>query len=179
MNTYSYNRPFSPSSFSYQQQPQNIDDLVYRYSSELDRGAPTEGIYARDGIWDDDEEEAEQQQSKRASTSTFGRRKTSGVKGRTSGAMSSVTDSPPPIPTIVKEEGGWGWGRRLGTGDKEKSIKEKKSFSKLRGKGRRGELSVAVNLGDDSDRLPTSSSTLPRTLSPTTSMTIMTPPLPH
>ena len=143
---------------------QNIDDIVYRYSAELDRsfgGAPTEGIYARDGIWDDDEDDTDLSVN-RASSSTFGRKNVT-VKGRSrSGTMASVirTASPPPLPlpSSPREEGGWGWGRKVSStstatasaSEQDRTVKGKKSFSKLRGKGRRGELSVAVNLADES-----------------------------
>jgi hypothetical protein len=128
-------------------QTQNIDDIIYRYSSEQDCGTPTAGIYARDGIWDEDEVSEPRPPSSAASTST---RTQSSVKGRSrSGTVGSA---------MAKEDQGWSWSRRsrgpmpdivsgVDYGVQEKTeyrLKEKKSMTKLRGKGRRGELSITV-----------------------------------
>ncbi len=136
---------------------QNVDDLIYRYSSEMDRptGTPTVGIYAQDGIWDDDES-FETRQS--ISTVTSGADKS----GRASKASVKTRSRSATISSVVKEgsesPGGWSWNRRtqevsvpdLPAPSKEeikasKSLKKKESKLRLIGKSRRGELTTDAN----------------------------------
>jgi hypothetical protein len=138
-------------------QTTNIDDLIYRYSSEYDRGTPTVGIYARDGIWDEDEESDVRSPSAASGSTRAQSSKTGGssVNGRSrSGTVGSA---------IVKEDksGMWSWGRKSQMAPyipdevvepmmevevkPVKSLRERKSMSRLKGKGRRGELSVCVD----------------------------------
>lgn len=138
--------------------PQNIDDIVYRYSSELDRGTPTAGIYARDGLWDEDDTSRRPAARPPLASTSAVSRKDLVTKGRNrSGTVSTV---------INKEEksgGMWSWTKKSSgspvidthrspeiarASHHEEEIKQvlrkEKSRSRLRGKGRRGELSVAV-----------------------------------
>ena len=131
---------------------------MYRYSTEYDRGTPTTGIYAHDGLWDED---VRPDVRPSAIATTFNRRETQAsgsLKGRSrSGTVSTVA---------AKEEksgGMWAWGKKShGTmtvdvehspnpaeevrkeGDGKPALKKEKSRGRLRGKGRRGELSVAT-----------------------------------
>ncbi|KAK4685319.1 hypothetical protein P7C73_g4833, partial [Tremellales sp. Uapishka_1] len=136
---------------------ENIDDLIYRYSSEYDRdrGTPTVGIYAQDGLWDEDESEAytsvpTHASSRAASVST----KSASTKGRSRSATVTTMAGPDPSSSM------WNWSRKttpsaMPLGDSmvagnvdlapAKTIKEKKSKNRLKGKGRRGELSVVLN----------------------------------
>lgn len=145
-------------------QQQNIDDLVYRYSAESDRGIPKVGIYSQDGLWDEDETSHSDAATtiRPSSGSTFGASKSkaerNSVKSRSrSGTMASGAKT---------ESGMWGaWGRKMSTTAPltekmpntiaeviaqsppvpPKGLEKKKSKSLLKGKGRRGELTVNVS----------------------------------
>ncbi|ORY22436.1 hypothetical protein BCR39DRAFT_551583 [Naematelia encephala] len=137
--------------------PGNIDDIIYRYSAELGRGAgtPTEGIYARDGLWDDDEVSEAHTAGASSSGTSVNLKKS--VKGRSrSGTVSSITNPD-------EKSGVWNWGRKSPYMGSEspiipfiphaeemlekpvKALKKIKSRNTLRGKGRKGELSVVVD----------------------------------
>jgi len=143
---------------------QNIDDIVYRYSAEKDRGTPKIGIYSHDGLWDEEETSFSDAATtiRPESGSTFGASKSkpdrNSVKSRSrSGTMSSAAKT---------ESGMWGsWGKKNpvatplaekmpnttseavmhGPAVPPKGLEKKKSKSMLRGKGRRGELSVNIS----------------------------------
>jgi hypothetical protein len=129
----------------------SIDDMVYRYSSEQGRGTPTVGIYAKDGLWDDDESETyTARPSSSAPSSASNKRrfsvKTGSSKGRSrSGTVTTVEERP--------------WAKMQAMMDSpemsspEVKSKEKRSNSRLRGMGRRGELSVDVVVSGSLTRL--------------------------
>lgn len=139
----------------------------YDYIGELSRGVPTTGIYAQDGIWEEDELSSEATTIRPSSGSTFGhssKRRQSIKPEKSSGRSRSGT-----VGSVhAKEEKSmWAWGRKpsgtnvplspveLPASSVEvtalpsqipfKSLEKKKSKSLLRGKGRRGELSVQVS----------------------------------
>ncbi|OCF59148.1 hypothetical protein L486_03649 [Kwoniella mangroviensis CBS 10435] len=144
-------------SISTQQQTNNVDEVVYRYSSEFDRivrppGTPTVGIYAQDGLWD---EEDDLNTNTKASASGPSKKITiigGGSKGRT-GTVYSTSGS---------NEKSWTWRRpsmsqlhnspRMSLEEQvpvplpvpPKGLEKKKSKGLLRGKGRKGELFVSV-----------------------------------
>jgi hypothetical protein len=162
-------------------QSPRMDDLTYRYSAEFERGVPTTGIYAQDGLWDDDELSSDATTVRPGSGSTFGqtsrkraswKAERSSVKGRSrSGTVSSSSNA-------KDDKAMWTWTRRPSTAarttsqmerlpdssmeaypipspDTGRVVEKKKSKSMLRGKGRRGELTVDVppaNLADESVR---------------------------
>ena len=163
--------PYPSTDYDYRYgQQQNIDDIVYRYSAESNRGTPKVGLYSQDGLWDEDDRSCSDAATtiRPDSGSTFGASKSkserSSVKGRSrSGTMASG---------VKTESGMWGsWGRKQSMAvpltDKNsnttievslqspavapKVLEKKKSKSVLRGKGRRGELSVNISPsgGDD------------------------------
>ncbi|WVW78806.1 hypothetical protein I302_100768 [Kwoniella bestiolae CBS 10118] len=132
----------------------NVDDIVYRYSSEFDRivqapGTPTVGIYSQDGLWDEEEDNlnSKQQGPSRKITIIGGgtKNRTGTVYSTSAGndknwtwrrpSMSQLHNSPSmsveeqiPVPLPVPPKG----------------LEKKKSKGLLRGKGSRGELSVNV-----------------------------------
>ena len=145
---------------------QNIDDLVYRYSSEFDRGTPTVGIYAQDGLWEDEGVGLHTTQLPRntilpprilVKQGDTGRKAT--LRGGKPGETALIA--------MQKEEKSskiWTWSKKPNGSppsdlqrsndisekmtqmvDVKNILKKEKSRSQLRGKGRRGELSVAVN----------------------------------
>ncbi|WVR04383.1 hypothetical protein IAU60_001385 [Kwoniella sp. DSM 27419] len=140
----------------------NVDDIAYRYSGEFNRapGTPTVGIYARDGLWDDEEEEQSQpSQSKRgteSSTTASSSRKTSIAASSSRVRSRSNTVSATVSSAEDKSRGAWTWRRPsmvqsqspMLAADVEmplKKVEKKKSRGLLRGKGRKGELSVKVD----------------------------------
>lgn len=194
MSTYtstSPDSPFSPASssgFPFGNNyitTQNIDDIIYRYSAESDRGTPTVGIYAQDGIWDDDDLSSEAATVRRGSGSTFGHHSAkvgsasasvSGTgKGETSRSNRTSVKARSRSGTVGsaivdKDRSMWSWNKRSGgvvetlpdarvevikqapvpvptqvSVQQGKTLEKKKSKSLLRGKGRRGELSVNVS----------------------------------
>ena len=140
-------------------QARNIDDIVYRYSAEFDHGTPTAGVYAQDGIWDEDDAVSLAHTARPASsTASVVTRKELSLKGRSrSGTVSTVAQRE------EKSGGMWGWAKKAQSietpmspettkvASKEHDLKgglrKEKSRSRLRGKGRRGELSLAF-VGD-------------------------------
>ena len=137
-----------------------------------DRGTPVNGIYARDGLWD--EEDDSEVLSSAPGTSSKGRSGTASVN--TSGpsrAGSSVTPSTARSSMRIRSRSGtvssakgkdvdegdkgmWGWARRGRPSDPpapavtatvtvEKKVKKRDSKGLLKGKGRRGELTVQVD----------------------------------
>jgi hypothetical protein len=169
-----YQAPSSPTSYftsipSYGNEPYeykaensvNIDDLVYRYSHEYerDRGTPTTGIYAQDGFWDEDESVGHST----TGANTTSTANTSGVDLK-SLSLKSATASlrtrsrSATVSTVLREEGTnmWGWKQRGEGSDglalemekepevKGKSLRKERSKSFLKGKGRRGEMSIIL-----------------------------------
>ncbi|WVF70129.1 hypothetical protein IAT40_004917 [Kwoniella sp. CBS 6097] len=147
----------------------NIDDLVYRYSAEFDRahvvapGTPTVGVYARDGLWDDEDEDDQANRndklagpSNTATASSSSSRKAS-IASKARSRSNTVSAN-----TVEEKAKIWTWGRPsmhasspvMSSDELEKPVKglgleKKKSKGLLRGKGRRGELSVTVSTDVD------------------------------
>jgi hypothetical protein len=154
----------------------NVDDIIYRYSAEYDRGTPTVGIYAQDGLWDDDEQsETHTARPTSAAPSSAGgsdRRRfsvktgSSATKGRSrSGTVSTVVNPREdesnrtwtPVPGWARKASFQADGLALGSPSpdlmsspevpsKSPVVKQKRSMNRLRGKGRRGELTVDVDM---------------------------------
>ncbi|KAK8846701.1 hypothetical protein IAR55_005788 [Kwoniella newhampshirensis] len=154
--------------------PTNIDDIIYRYSAEFDRapapGTPTVGIYAQDGLWDEEEEDrasgtSDAHTARPSSASTSASRKASiatvpSVKGRSrAGTMSAATAAAAVVVGLgIEDKGkaGWGWNKKASVASVDvgpstpiddrsgKGLRKQKSKGFLKGKGRRGELSVTV-----------------------------------
>ncbi|WWC59133.1 uncharacterized protein I303_101681 [Kwoniella dejecticola CBS 10117] len=146
-----------------QVQTNNVDEIIYRYSSEFDRvttqapGTPTVGIYSQDGLWDDEDVDFNPQSKDIAGTtgSSSSRKNTlTDKKNNRSGTIYSGATAP-------GEAKGWTWRRpsmsqshspSIATEEQvplpmpipPKALEKKKSKGLLRGKGRRGELSVQV-----------------------------------
>ena len=148
---------------------QTIDDVVYRYSADSDRGTPREGIYAQDGLWDDDELSSEATTIRPSSGSTFGRHSSrrQSRPGPTPPASTKSRSRSGTVTSAARPEeksGMWTWGKKAAVPmtpvpvpmpearaevvTQPKGLEKKKSKSLLRGKGRRGELSVNVSPGD-------------------------------
>jgi hypothetical protein len=162
--------PPATQSYAYASMPatgfraQNIDDIVYRYSSELDRGTPSIGIYAQDGLWDEEDVSTASIPVPESGQAPTVQRKDLSLKGRSrSGTITTVAHKE------EKSGGIWGWAKKS-QGSPEismhrspevskaspkeseikRGLKKEKSRSRLRGKGRRGELNVTV-LGDPNE----------------------------
>lgn len=119
-----------------------------------DHGTPTIGLYAQDGLWDEDESfETNNSNVASSAASTIDKKRLSTKTGSSKGRSRSGTVTTP----LPREEdrsggGGWNWGKKAVENPSPAStqasstrvVKEKKSKSMLRGKGRRGELSVVV-----------------------------------
>ncbi|KAL7424585.1 hypothetical protein Q5752_000269 [Cryptotrichosporon argae] len=140
--------------------PDNIDDIIYRVSAELDRVAGgVSGIYARDGLWDDDDDD----ESVGANASTTGRssrgasdKDRGGVRSKASTSAGQSRSRSATV-SLVKD----GWRRANGPGasttnlglgvmdvqvesGRDGQLRKKASKGLLKGKGRRGELSVSI-----------------------------------
>ncbi|OCF41586.1 hypothetical protein I317_04598 [Kwoniella heveanensis CBS 569] len=146
----------------------NIDDIVYRYSAEFDRtpiiapGTPTVGVYARDGLWDDedlDESNRTSRNDKSAGSSTNPATASSSRKASIASKARSRSNTVS-ANTVEEKAKIWTWGRPsmhasspvMSSDEQEKPVKgleKKKSKGLLRGKGRRGELSVTVSTDVD------------------------------
>jgi hypothetical protein len=141
-------------------------------NSMEDRGTPMNGLYAQDGIWDEDDE-SEVMSSAMGEGSSKGRSGASGTASTgTSRAVSSAAPSTARSSLRMRsrsgtvssakgkdgeegEKGMWSWTRRARPSDPpataahplvvDKKVKKKESKSLLKGKGRRGELSVQVD----------------------------------
>ncbi|WRT65086.1 uncharacterized protein IL334_002028 [Kwoniella shivajii] len=143
----------------------NIDDIVYRYSAEVDRiaiaapGTPTVGIYSQDGLWDEEEDPSSSAKqagpsSKKGITPTVTKSRTGTVYSTTGNTENKNwiwrKPSMPQMnsPTIAMED-------QIPLPVPSKGLEKKKSKGLLRGKGRRGELIVAVsNDADESFEAP-------------------------
>ena len=137
-----------------------------------DRGTPMEGVYARDGIWDE-EDDSEVLSSNLGEGSSKAR---SGISGAGSAGTSRAASSAAPSTarsslrmrsrsgTVSSakgkdaEEGDksmWSWTRRARPSDPpalapspsvlDKKVQQRQSKGLLKGKGRRGELTVQVD----------------------------------
>ncbi|WVQ97757.1 hypothetical protein IAU59_004871 [Kwoniella sp. CBS 9459] len=148
----------------------NIDDIVYRYSAEFDRrtpvvvapGTPTVGVYARDGLWDDDEDEHEPNIDKSSAgpsstaTATASSSRKASIASKARSRSNTVSAN-----TVEEKHKIWTWGRPsmhvsspvMSSADEfekpAKGLGKKKSKGLMRGKGRRGELSVTVSTDAD------------------------------
>lgn len=141
-----------------------------RFSAESDRGIPRTGVYAQDGFWDEDSLSSDAHTIRPGSSSTTvnsdkkaqSSSRTS-VKGRSrSGTVSSMTAKEEvPLPS----GGIWAWGKktpvleggeqmetRMEVLEPANALEKKRSKSRLKGRGRRGELTVSVapNPADES-----------------------------
>lgn len=155
---------------------QTIDDVVYRYSTDSDRGTPREGIYAQDGLWDDDELSSEATTIRPSSGSTFGHHSSrrQSRPGPTPPASTKSRSRSGTVTSAARPEeksGMWTWGKKAAAPmapvpvlmpearaevvTQPKCLEKKKSKSLLRGKGRRGELSVNVSPGDPDESVST------------------------
>ncbi|WWC87177.1 uncharacterized protein L201_002063 [Kwoniella dendrophila CBS 6074] len=166
--------PSQKFSSSQQQQQQkqysttnNVDEIIYRYSSEFDRivqapGTPTVGIYSQDGLWDEEEEDSNIEQSQQAGPP----RKNTVIVTKNSKSTKENSNSL----YQTSESKSWTWRRPSMTQPNHspnltseeqvplpvppKGLEKKKSKGLLRGKGRRGELIVNVALEDESFEAP-------------------------
>lgn len=116
------------------------------YQPSEDRGTPTVGIYATDGIWD--EEDSTEINSARYSSAAASSIKTKGGSVKTRSTRSGTVS---PYPGDEEKGGMWAWARRAGRESPvvekspESGLRKRESKAKLRGKGRRGELVVVVD----------------------------------
>ncbi|WWC67615.1 uncharacterized protein I206_101525 [Kwoniella pini CBS 10737] len=175
---------YSSSKQTTQTQTNNVDEIIYRYSSEFDRitqapGTPTVGIYSQDGLWDEDDLDFNPKHSggassSRKSTLTDKKNNRSGtiytatpVEGKSwtwrrpsmsqLNSPSIAVETQPPMPLTAPPKG----------------LEKKKSKGLLRGKGRRGEL--FVNVASDPDESFEAPPPLPIPATPSSFITESTP----
>lgn len=127
------------------------------FGAAEEHGTPVVGIYAQDGIWDEEDSDvrtvstATAKASGSEAASTYGDRSLSSRVGSYRSRSNTIIGPK----DEEKQSGGWNWGRRpTAAGIASTAVpdiapvpklKEKKSKSMLRGKGRKGELSVMVS----------------------------------
>lgn len=118
------------------------DTLSHHMTGE-DRGTPTVGIYANDGLWDEEDSEISTTRfSSSAATSSIK------TKGGSMKSRSNRSGTASPFPPEEEKSGMWGWvqrGRDSPQSTDVKPLSKKESKAKLRGMGRRGELMVVVD----------------------------------